>query len=226
MKERSYNFSNHVRSGPKVTKREIVESLQSFAREKRADTFTQKAYDRWPKRVLCSSQIGVRFAGWHKAMEAANLSPQWNFTKNPTEMVETFLDCWEEHDDCPTDKAFTAYLNKHGSKYTLGHYKRHFGGLRRLAARVADYHGERISEKQLLERWTSPRKNRAPVPPAIRYQVLTRDKHKCTICGKGAADGVTLEVDHIIHSSKGGTNELTNLRTLCDVCNRGRGDKD
>ena len=141
-------------------------------------------------------------------------------------MVETFLDCWEEHDDCPTDKAFTAYLNKHGSKYTLGHYKRHFGGLRRLAARVADYHGKRISEKQLLERWTSPRRNRAPVPPAIRYKVLTRDKHKCTICGKGAGDGVTLEVDHIIHSSKGGTNELTNLRTLCDVCNRGRGDKE
>ncbi len=226
MKERSYDFTKHVRSGPKVTKREILESLQAFAREKTADTFTQKAYDRWPKRVLCSSQIGVRFAGWHKAMEAAGLVPKWTFSKDPTEMVEAFMDCWEEHDDCPTDRAFESYLKKHGSKYTLGHYRRHFGGLRRLAKRIADFHGKRISEEQLSERWERPRKSRLPLPVGLRYQVLTRDGHKCTICGKTAADGVTLEVDHIVHVSKAGTNDLSNLRTLCDGCNRGRGDKD
>jgi 5-methylcytosine-specific restriction endonuclease McrA len=226
MKERSYNFSKHVRSGPKVTKREIIESLQSFAREKQLRTFTQKAYDRWPKRVLCSSQIGVRFSGWHKAMEAAGLSPQWTFTKDPTEMVETYMDCWEEHDDAPTEKAFEAYLKKRGSKYTLGHYKRHFGGLRRLASRVVNYHDKRISESQLIERWEGSRKSRTPIPAALRYQVLRRDGEKCRICGKGAADGVLLEVDHIIPVSKGGSNDLNNLRTLCDICNRGRGDKE
>lgn len=226
MKERNFNFSKYVHSGQKTTKREIIESLQAFAREKKAEKFTQKEYDRWPRRVLCSSQIAVRFSGWHKAMEAAGLSPQWTFTKNPTEMVETFMDCWEEHDDCPTDNAFSAHLKKNDSKYTINHYKRYFGGLRRLSARVIDFHGKRISEKQLLERWESPRKSRAPVPSAIRYQVINRDEHKCLICGKGAADGVKLEIDHIIHASKGGTNELTNLRTLCDICNRGRGDKD
>ncbi len=226
VKERNYNFSKHVRSGPKVTKREIIDSLQAFARQRGGNTFTQKLYDKWLKRALCSSQIGVRFGGWHKAMEAADLAPQWTFTKDPTEMVETFKDCWEENDDCPTDKVLTSYLKKHESKYTLGHYKRHFGGIRRLAKRVADHHEKRISEKQLIERWVNPHKSRLPLPASLRYQILSRDGQKCTICGKGASDGVVLEVDHIKHVSKGGTNDLSNLRTLCDGCNRGRGTQD
>ena len=57
----------------------------------------------------------------------------------------------------------------------------------------------------------------------LRYQVLTRDKHRCTICGATQQDGVKLHVDHICPVSKGGKTELSNLRTLCDRCNLGKG---
>ena len=45
--------------------------------------------------------------------------------------------------------------------------------------------------------------------------VKHRDGHKCTDCG---ASGVELHVHHIVPLSKGGTNDLDNLATLCSMC--------
>ena len=57
----------------------------------------------------------------------------------------------------------------------------------------------------------------------LRYNVLKRDGFKCTICGRTQDDGVKLHVDHIFPVSKGGKTEMSNLRTLCDECNLGKG---
>lgn len=59
----------------------------------------------------------------------------------------------------------------------------------------------------------------------LRYDVLQRDGFRCQICGATAADGAQLHVDHIIPVSKGGRTELSNLRTLCDRCNLGKGSR-
>ena len=60
---------------------------------------------------------------------------------------------------------------------------------------------------------------------SIRYDVLKRDNFKCTICGRTAADGIKLHVDHIMPIAKGGKTEMSNLRTLCNQCNSGKSDK-
>ena len=60
---------------------------------------------------------------------------------------------------------------------------------------------------------------------SLRYDVLRRDGFRCQICGASASDGALLHVDHIIPVSKGGKTEFSNLRTLCDRCNLGKGDK-
>ncbi len=70
----------------------------------------------------------------------------------------------------------------------------------------------------------SPYKRQA-IRPGIRFDILTRDHHRCVCCGRGAEDGVKLEVDHILPVSKGGTNHPNNLRTLCTACNRGKAAK-
>ena len=44
---------------------------------------------------------------------------------------------------------------------------------------------------------------------------LARDGYRCTICKRGAADGVRLEVDHILPLNQGGTHDLANLRVVC-----------
>lgn len=60
------------------------------------------------------------------------------------------------------------------------------------------------------------------IPASIRVSILNRDKYKCVFCGRNSKQ-IELEVDHIIPFSKGGSNDLSNLQTLCFDCNRGKG---
>jgi 5-methylcytosine-specific restriction endonuclease McrA len=64
-----------------------------------------------------------------------------------------------------------------------------------------------------------------PVPTDARYQVLTAAKGRCALCGATSAER-RIEVDHIIPRSRGGSNDITNLQALCDVCNRGKSNTD
>lgn len=56
--------------------------------------------------------------------------------------------------------------------------------------------------------------------------VKDRDGWKCVICGKGLADGVELQVDHIKPRSKGGDGKLDNGQTLCGSHNYRKKDLD
>ena len=69
------------------------------------------------------------------------------------------------------------------------------------------------------------KEQRSAMTPSLRYDVLQRDGFRCQICGATQEDGVKLHVDHIIPVSKGGKTEMSNLRTLCDRCNIGKGAK-
>jgi 5-methylcytosine-specific restriction endonuclease McrA len=60
------------------------------------------------------------------------------------------------------------------------------------------------------------------LPASVRVSVLHRDGYKCVFCGHSPPE-VKLEVDHKIPFSKGGSNDLSNLQTLCLDCNRGKG---
>lgn len=59
--------------------------------------------------------------------------------------------------------------------------------------------------------------------PTERFEILKRDDFRCTYCGRGAAEGVMLHVDHIHPKSKGGGDEPSNLTTACAECNGGKG---
>ena len=48
----------------------------------------------------------------------------------------------------------------------------------------------------------------------IRRQVLDRDGWRCRACGRPGR----LEVDHVLPLERGGTNDLSNLQTLCPGC--------
>jgi len=66
--------------------------------------------------------------------------------------------------------------------------------------------------------------NRSPLSKSLRHKILKRDRFTCQACGARAPD-VELEVDHKIPVSKGGTDDESNLTTLCVDCNRGKRDK-
>lgn len=59
----------------------------------------------------------------------------------------------------------------------------------------------------------------------IRYLVMKKDRFRCRACGASPATNpqVTLHIDHIIPIAKGGNSEFSNLQTLCEKCNIGKG---
>jgi hypothetical protein len=58
-----------------------------------------------------------------------------------------------------------------------------------------------------------------------RFHVFKRDNFRCQYCGR-SSDEVTLEIDHLVPVSKGGTNDFDNLITACRECNKQKSNHD
>lgn len=56
----------------------------------------------------------------------------------------------------------------------------------------------------------------------LRTAILERDGHRCTLCGKTPADGIRLEVDHVLEFEDGGETTYENGKTICSECNKGK----
>src|SRR3989344_2923846 len=66
------------------------------------------------------------------------------------------------------------------------------------------------------------RMSKTKISATLRFAILQRDANRCLWCGRTAADGVKLHVDHVVPESFGGTTSFENLGTLCDQCNIGK----
>ena len=58
----------------------------------------------------------------------------------------------------------------------------------------------------------------------MRHEVLKRDNYKCVECGASKED-MPLRFIHIIPIAQGGTDEMSNLQTLCKTCNLAKSSK-
>jgi len=61
-------------------------------------------------------------------------------------------------------------------------------------------------------------RNRATIRPSVRREVMSRDNHTCQ--GQGYSSKRYLEVHHKIPRALGGSNDESNLITLCSACHR------
>ena len=73
-----------------------------------------------------------------------------------------------------------------------------------------------------LHRAIRGRKRRVGIGKKLRFEVFKRDSFTCQYCGAKAPD-VLLEADHVQPRSKGGSDDILNLVTACEACNRGKG---
>ena len=80
-------------------------------------------------------------------------------------------------------------------------------------AKVAEY-----TAKRQETIWRHRAQNFDPIPGTLRYEVLKRAHSRCEACGASNKERA-LQVDHIIPRAKAGTNQLSNLQALCNVCN-------
>ena len=62
---------------------------------------------------------------------------------------------------------------------------------------------------------------RIPIPNSVRQYIYQRDNYQCQGCGQTQTE-TTLNIDHIIPLAKGGSNDMSNLQTLCQTCNQNK----
>jgi len=62
------------------------------------------------------------------------------------------------------------------------------------------------------------------IPRVTQFRVLKRENQICASCGNSVKDE-DVEFDHIIPWSKGGPSDEHNVRLLCRMCNKKRGNK-
>ena len=65
---------------------------------------------------------------------------------------------------------------------------------------------------------------RISIPDEVRKYVFDRDRNKCLGCGKTDLEA-KLTIDHIEPLAQGGSNDLSNLQTLCGSCNSSKRDR-
>lgn len=78
------------------------------------------------------------------------------------------------------------------------------GKLIKIAKGVYKYDPDFINNRE-LEDFTA----------AQKAEIFKRDNYKCVICGKGRADGIEIQADHIKPKELGGKAEVINGQTLC-----------
>jgi 5-methylcytosine-specific restriction endonuclease McrA len=67
---------------------------------------------------------------------------------------------------------------------------------------------------------------RAPIDPGVRRAVYARDGWRCQWCLRSVNEVQSLQLDHLVPWSAGGSDEPDNLRTLCGDCNEFRSNFD
>jgi diadenosine tetraphosphate (Ap4A) HIT family hydrolase len=73
--------------------------------------------------------------------------------------------------------------------------------------------------------WNHRRRGHRPISGSIRYEVLSRARGRCELCGITNEEKM-LEVDHIFPKSLGGKDDLSNFQALCYSCNAAKRNTD
>ena len=81
---------------------------------------------------------------------------------------------------------------------------------------------QKFKPTRAQRRWRRMSAIGGDIQVSVRESVLSRDCHTCVTCGTQC----DLTIDHIKPVSKGGTNDIENLRVLCRSCNARKGDRE
>lgn len=73
--------------------------------------------------------------------------------------------------------------------------------------------------------WAHRSKGSGYISGSVRYKVLSRARYRCELCGAHEKQAA-LHIDHIIPRNSGGSNDISNLQSLCVTCNTNKRDTD
>lgn len=221
---------------------ELVDELRRVGRQLAGQPLIIEAFK--PLGRMNPETIRRRFGSWSAALEKAGLSvAPLGRRYSDEQYFENLLRVWTHYGRQPTYRE----MDRAPSQIPSGAYETKWGTWRKallafierpeveVEAPSKPIHADPVQCKGVTSNQSKRRAKRpAPSPEdrrqvslGLRYQVLRRDQFRCVLCGRSPATtiGCELHVDHIVPFSHGGKTVAENLRSLCSVCNLGKGPK-
>lgn len=214
----------------------MIEELRRVAAQYGNRRFSRREYDAIAATCKGSAVI-ARFGSWQAALNAAGLQLEAvgknRWVISDEQLFQEMGRIWSIVGHRPSHDE---WVNQN-PRYSYTTYKTRYGGwINACAAFIAFITGTlthtqspkislhvRSSTYSPKARASNPEKRN--VSEKLRYRVLARDHFKCVLCGRSPATeaGVKLHIDHIIPFARGGKTEFSNLRSVCNSCNWGKG---
>jgi hypothetical protein len=211
------------------TTADVEAELRRFAKATGVASRTLASFKEWRHRKISASAITRHFGSWYDAFQELGIAVPGR-TKSTRhseeEIIEAVERIWRWCGRPPSAEDFKKYARTHddGISFAAVYYR--FGALKPFLAAFVQWKQGKLTLSQFL---TGARMGRLrdPVRPKVRYALLNARNYTCDTCGRSPKlhVGTVLHIDHIIPVSKGGTDDPSNLRVLCQTCNIGRGNK-
>lgn len=167
--------------------------------------------------------IYKKFGGLSKAVMAAGLKPNICHDVTKKQLLEALIDLWGQTLNKEGRRPERRDLKRYTICFSGDTYCRRFGSWKK--ALIAAYNSidqeEDATELQKDSNSDTTTPRRSDISIRRRFLVFKRDEFTCVMCERSGR-GIKLEVDHKIPISKGGTDDIKNLQTLCFDCNRGK----
>jgi len=205
----------------------LINELRRVAEQLGGRRFSRRDFDRHATTCKGSAVLS-HFGTWNAALDAIGV-PLNDYKADRKQITDVQLlaelaRVWSALGHRPSKLEWEAS----DAAYSYTTYKQRFGGWVNACAALVS--GNIEIEPGTIEPTPEPlvkipaERNRA-VPLKLRLRVLTRDKFRCVLCGRTPAinPGTVLHIDHIVPFSDDGPTVESNLRTLCELCNWGKG---
>jgi hypothetical protein len=195
----------------------IIAELRRIASELGKKRITAQDIDKHGR--VHSATVARKFGLLRHALSAAGLEPGKFARPSDEELIGEMGKLWvttrREWGRSPIARDIARYGLPFSAKAITQRFGSWNKGLAAIARAMNESGGVVIPA-------TRPGRKRMELSVARRFDVFKRDGYTCRICQKAGGE---LEVDHIVPVSKGGSNAMDNLQTVCWACNRGKAAK-
>jgi hypothetical protein len=190
----------------------IAAELRRIAALTGKNTVTCSDIDRFGR--VNSTTVYLKFGSIGNANEAAGLA--FNPTKRLTnvEILRMLVDLWKRTLQEEGRRPHRTDMKRYGLPFSCDVVMRRFGTWKKALLAANDLADHDTSPPRVVS------KRRARISVGRRFRIFQRDNYECRICHR---TDEPLEVDHIVPTCQGGTDDSDNLQTLCWECNRGKG---
>ena len=220
--------------GRSMNEQDVIAELRRVASELGSEYLTQDAFNRYGR--MEAGTVRSRFGSWNRALKLAGLSiAPLGRRYDDDQCFENLLTVWTHYGRPPQHREMTLPPSTVGPKAYVKRWGTWLKALQAFADRVdsdlastTDRPPSMTDGRVSVEKIFPRRVDEADVRDiriGLRYAVLKRDNFKCVLCGASPATDpcCKLHVDHIVAWSRGGRTIISNLRTLCEPCNLGKG---